>query len=67
MLKKITLCCAVFAMIACDRIPQDNEKPLIPRSVLQSNPEKFGVQLNHAGDKIAYFARKGHEVELRID
>ncbi|MDR2645985.1 MAG: prolyl oligopeptidase family serine peptidase [Holosporaceae bacterium] len=69
MFQKIIAFCwvAIAILIGCDRVSQEDEHSLIPRSVLQSNPEKFGVLLNHAGDKIAYFARKGHEVELRVE
>jgi dipeptidyl aminopeptidase/acylaminoacyl peptidase len=43
------------------------DSALIPRSVLNVSPEHFAVSINRVGDKISYFARKGNEVELRIE
>ncbi|GHT90688.1 peptidase S9 [Alphaproteobacteria bacterium] len=40
---------------------------LIPRKVLLAKPDRFCVSMNHAGDKIAYVARKGDQVEVRVE
>jgi dipeptidyl aminopeptidase/acylaminoacyl peptidase len=65
--KIIFACCAAFAMMGCDRIPQNSENILIPRSVLQAKPDKFRASMSHTGDKIAYLARNGSELELRVE
>ncbi|MDR1561414.1 MAG: hypothetical protein LBS23_03610, partial [Holosporaceae bacterium] len=68
MFKKIVFaCCALSAMSGCDRVQQNGTDQIIPRSVLQANPDKFCVSMNHAGDKIAYLARKGNRIELRVE
>jgi dipeptidyl aminopeptidase/acylaminoacyl peptidase len=34
---------------------------------LSATPDHFGVEMSDAGDKISYFARKGSDIELRIE
>jgi dipeptidyl aminopeptidase/acylaminoacyl peptidase len=68
MLKKIILSlCAALFMTSCDKSVQDGETLLIPRSVLRARPDKFCVSMSYNGDKIAYLARKGNEIELRVE
>ncbi|MDR0753730.1 MAG: hypothetical protein LBE95_03655 [Holosporaceae bacterium] len=65
--KIIAFCCIVLAIVGCDRISQDVETPLIPRSVLQATSDRFCVSMNYTGDKIAYLTRKGKDIELRVE
>jgi dipeptidyl aminopeptidase/acylaminoacyl peptidase len=68
MFKKIILICSIaLVTIGCDRVHEPADTPLIPRSVLQASPDRFCVFMNYAGDKIAYLARKGSEIELRVE
>ena len=58
----------IVTMIGCDRVNDgDSNIGLIPRSVLLANPDRFCVTMNYVGDKIAYFARKGSEIELCVE
>jgi dipeptidyl aminopeptidase/acylaminoacyl peptidase len=58
----------VVVMVGCGRNGVDNSTTdLIPRSVLLAKPDKFCVTMNYTGDKIAYLARKGNGIELRVE
>jgi hypothetical protein len=65
--KIIAFCCVALVIIGCDRISQDVETSLIPRSVLHATPDKFCVSMSYAGDKIAYLARKGKDIKLCVE
>ncbi|GHU17826.1 peptidase S9 [Alphaproteobacteria bacterium] len=68
MFKKIILvCCLAIVTIGCDRVHESADTPLIPRSILQASPDKFCVSMSNSGDKIAYLARKGSGIELRVE
>jgi hypothetical protein len=68
MFKRITLAFMLaVAVIGCDRVSRDDESPIIPRSILQASSDRFCVSMNNEGDKIAYLARNGSGIELRVE
>ncbi|GHU14182.1 peptidase S9 [Alphaproteobacteria bacterium] len=77
MFKKIICISLLSFAVACDAHVSNKAKSdstakknsantLIPRKVLLAKPDRFCVSLNHSGDKIAYAARKGDQLEVRV-
>jgi dipeptidyl aminopeptidase/acylaminoacyl peptidase len=73
MLKKICIYMLAFSIIECvsssDAVKSSKNPKgsLIPRSVLLAKPDRFCVTMSHDGGKIAYVARNGSEIEVRIE
>ncbi|MDR2794815.1 MAG: S9 family peptidase [Holosporaceae bacterium] len=70
--KIIVVGCVAFSLVGSGKYSESIDSPtpctdLIPRSVLLAHPDRFCVSMNHAGDKIAYLARKGSGIELRVE